>query len=327
MRTYVRTSVEIGAFDRCTAQRPRQLYVIPSIYIFCMRAQDMRLGQSYTLLGSRSTVVVLETPPQVRRQARTRVRLEGGVKAGEEIVVPSRRILAPLGGPLPRTMSRSKRKAAARKVQRSPRVGDLVTWKETGPLSWTVDALDKDSGRAAIRGAIFEQPMERSVSLDELELCPSGEPELDEPTILDALDDPSAEIDVPASRFQDQASSTDRLRPEKPRRQLDELLDDILFSPRCLAAYSRRYAQGVRGPSLNEHLRDEIRRKGFVIAGGVRGSGEYARLRVPRRFDVVLRERPSPEEPASVTGLHFVPQSATRRRKRRRSGTLQRRAA
>jgi hypothetical protein len=31
----------------------------------------------------------------------------------------------------------------------------------------------------------------------------------------------------------------------KPRRELDEMLDDILFSRECLAAYGRRYAVGV----------------------------------------------------------------------------------
>lgn len=72
-------------------------------------------------------------------------------------------------------------------------------------------------------------------------------------------------------------------------------------------------------PELNERLREEIRRSGFIMTDGLPGDDEYARLRVPRRFDVVLKARPTAENPVTVTGLYLPAGSETGRRQHRQA--------
>jgi hypothetical protein len=261
----------------------------------------MRPGEIYVLHGSRRTkITVLDTPPELRRRARVRVRLESGIKAGEVTDVPSVRIVPLRGAPkTPEEPSRPRRTRPFA-VERTPEVGDSVTWNETGPLVWSLDEFDEETGQATISGVIFEQPATRTVSIDQLQVC-AEDPKPFAAPIVEGPDNPRT---PPASRDIG-VQPTEHLRPITPRRALDELLDDVLFSPACLAAYGRRYAAGVSGAALNERLREEIRRKGFIMRRGLPGGDEYARLRVPRRFDVVLKARPTPESPVTVNELHF----------------------
>ena len=94
-----------------------------------------------------------------------------------------------------------------------------------------------------------------------------------------------------------------------------------------LQSYGRRYAPGVLGPALNECLRHDIRGNGFIVDGGLIGSGEYARVRVRGRFDVVLKRRPSAEDPVVVSGLDFAARASNRRHTPRKGRQPQRRAA
>jgi hypothetical protein len=82
-------------------------------------------------------------------------------------------------------------------------------------------------------------------------------------------------------------------------------LDDVVFSNACLDSYRRRFASSVRGPALNERLREEIRNRGYIVPGRVSRSGEYTRIRVEHRFDVVLPRKPSPEDPVKIDALCF----------------------
>jgi hypothetical protein len=105
------------------------------ILVQYMRSEDMHPGEGYALLGSRRTkVTVLDTPPEVRRLARVRVRFETGVKAGEVIDVPSRRIAGPWDGREKVRKPASRRRARLVAVDRPPEVGDLVTCTDTGGL-------------------------------------------------------------------------------------------------------------------------------------------------------------------------------------------------
>jgi hypothetical protein len=104
-------------------------------------------------------------------------------------------------------------------------------------------------------------------------------------------------------------------------------LEDVLFSQGCLESYGRRYARGVTGAALNERLREEILRKGYVMRDDLPSPSEFARLRVPHRFDVILKTRPTAEHPVTVNGLYFPATSINRNRKQRKRGKQRRRAA
>jgi hypothetical protein len=282
-------------------------------------------GEAYRLEGHRRTkVTVLDTPPELRRQARVRVRFESGIKAGEEGDLPSRRIVAPWE---PTQQPRKKPAAGSRRrsptAKRSPQVGDSVMWTETGTIVWTLEALDQKSGEATIRGLIFAQPKTRTVPVEQLELHveeqPQGGPSPFVEGILGGDDLDQARHDLESPREPARAS----LRPEKPRRELEVLLENVLFSNACLDAYRRRYAGRLSGQALLNSLRDEILRSGFIMDGGLPRSGEYARLRVPKRFDVVLRTCPTADEPVTITGLHW----ARPKRKRQPGSGSKRRAA
>ncbi len=284
-------------------------------------------GEAYRLEGHRRIkVTVLDTPPELRRQARVRVRFESGVKAGDEGDLPSRRIVAPWEP----TQQPRKRPAAGRRRRsptdkRSPQVGDSVMWTETGTIVWTLEALDPKSGEATIRGLLFAQPKTRTVPIKQLELHveeqPQGGPSPFVEGILGGDDLDHARHDLESQTGPARAS----LRPEKPRRELEVLLENVLFSNACLDAYRRRYAGRLSGQALLNSLRGEILRSGFIMDGGLPGSGEYARLRVPKRYDVVLRTCPTADEPVTITGLHFWARPKARHR-RKRPGA-QRRAA
>ncbi|MGZ4218688.1 MAG: hypothetical protein ACXVH1_24130 [Solirubrobacteraceae bacterium] len=259
-----------------------------------MRAVDMEPGRDYRLTGDRERVVtVLDTPADVRRRARVLVRFVNGVKAGEVVELPSRRIAAPVDGPAPSTPP--VRRPRIVRFERAPLVGEEVHWKQTGEIVWKVDSIDGDA--AVMTGELFGKATTKTVPLGELEVRPvmitPAEPLL-----------PPRRTGVPRTRA-DREAGRDEVAPDRPRRELDQFLDDIIFSPRCLDAYSRRFAPGVRGAAINDRLRDEIRHRGYVVRRGDQGAGEFARIRVDRRFDIVLHEQPTAEHPVSVDGLWF----------------------
>jgi hypothetical protein len=137
--------------------------------VWSVRSDDMRPGQDYFLDGGRDRVVtVLDTPPEVRSRARVRVRFVNGIKAGEIAEVPSRRILAPVGGLAP-SAPRSRRPRVIR-IERAPAAGDEVHWEQTGEIIWKVESVDADT--ASVTGELFGKPVTKTVPLSELEVRP-----------------------------------------------------------------------------------------------------------------------------------------------------------
>src|SRR6266511_883268 len=191
-----------------------------------MRSHDMEPGRAYVLVGrSRTKVTVLDTPPEVRRRARVRVRFESGLKAGEVSDLPSRRIAAAWDElHQPRKPLHPRRRPVA--IERAPEVGDQVTWTVTGTLTWTLDHLDERSGRATISGVIFDQPTRRTVSVEQLQV---GADEPGSPDSFPALlvDAPNGAAHQSPVTYRSAAPTTEHLRPEKPRRELEEILEDI----------------------------------------------------------------------------------------------------
>jgi hypothetical protein len=291
-----------------------------------MRWRDMKPSKRYAALyrGRGREVTVLDTPPEVRREARVRVRYENGLLAGEVKDIPSRRVVAARGHPARTAERRSGTPGRTRRsVERGPEVGDSVAWRKTREVLWTVQHVDRELDQATISGVIVGQARREIVPLDQLEVRPEDSGPFDVPPTFLAVAPDERDSAVPRS-LGSGVQPNESLRPEKPRRELDELMDDLHFSEGCLREYGRRLARGVPRRALIDHLREEVRRNGWLMEGGLPVSGEYARVRVERRFDIVLKVRPTPDHPVTVEGLHFPRKS---RRKTRRGAKRQPRAA
>jgi hypothetical protein len=289
-----------------------------------MRSHEMEPGEPYALHSNRRTkVTVLETPPEVRRAARVRVRFETGVKAGKTTELPSRRIAAPWNGEPPAKAQVPSRETPRAAVERLPEVGEQVTLaSDKAGFVWTVDGIDEQGEKATVSTIIFERPTTRTVAVDQLRVC--AEESRSHGAIKLPFDDGERCAEEAPSTLQGRAWAAANLRPERPKRELEKILDQLLFSPGCLAVYRRRLAPDFSGTALSDRLREEILRSGFVMRAEPSGSGEYARLRVPNRFDVVLTAAPDPERPMLIEGLYFPAKKSARRGKR---GAQRRRAA
>jgi hypothetical protein len=280
-----------------------------------MRWQDMTPGEAYLLATDPSIkVTVLDTPDELRGRARVLVRFETGVTAGRVTDIPSRSIGAPWDrSRAPKRPPSKRRQVATPAPSRPARVGDSVTLADTGELLWTVKAIDEAQGTATIHTVIFDRPDIRTVELARLQV---------------RLDPSRARARRPATSPRDEppvdaaAEAAERLRPIAPRRELDEIMDDVLFSDRCLKAYNRRLGAGQRGPAV-ERLRAEVRRRGYLLYDTQPHAGEYARVRVDGRFDIVLARKPTPDAPVTIDALYFP----ARKRARRRRPRQDRRAA
>jgi hypothetical protein len=275
-----------------------------------MRSKDMRPGTAYAIHGRRRIkVTVLETPLELTIRARVRVRYETGVKQGEISEVPTRRIAEPWDGKdrLP------ERPKAPRPVQRPfldrpPKLGDEVTWTEYEGLEWKVVATDRRWGTATIRTRILGQLTTRRVDAAELRVLGDAPPPPPSSEVLRYLAEISPAGGPRSDSGADEVRSDSRhrdLAPVRPRRRLDELLDDLYFPPACLDSYARRYGLRARRTALFEQLRDEIRMHGHVIDAR-RGAKHYATIEVPGRFHIVLPRLPTPEKPVTVNRLRFV---------------------
>ncbi|HWA54938.1 MAG TPA: hypothetical protein VG816_12270 [Solirubrobacterales bacterium] len=284
-----------------------------------MRSNDMKVGGAYRLEGrGYRKVTVLETPAEVRSKARVRVRFENGVKAGTIADLPSRRIARPWGEGLDERPAQPEAQGwgpPVEPVERAVRTGDTVTLlqDETG-LLWTVEAIRERV--ASLRTEIFGRPSTRQVAIDQLQVYERPQ----RPRAVLAVDGQAEETSASDDALDEKRWVSLHLSPQQPKRALDRILDQLVFSQACLRMYGRRFAPGLKGQAVVESLREEIRRKGFLMRGEeVRGSG-YARLRVQGRFDIVLHAEPEPEEAVMVNWIHFPV-------KRKKSAKPRRRAA
>ncbi len=293
----------------------------------------MIVGEQYALETRRSSgplkVTVLETPAEVRSQQRVRIRYEAGVSLGKVSDVPSRRIIRPWRGTVPRRRTARRRQPPLRAWP--PSVGDSVLWAETGPVTWTIERID--GAEVDICSAIFGREQRHSVALKELTPAPAQEQEVLEgnPTAAAALARlASAETTPTGENEQDQPP----LHPipdsddDESGDPLTRLLDRLVFSPHALGQYRGRNG---RKPPLAEVpglLRREIKRDGTLIRRWPGDREEYLRIRVPGRFDVVLEESPSQAGQVVVDRLTLSrrgKQGKGRRQRRRPEG--KRRAA
>jgi hypothetical protein len=113
-----------------------------------------------------------------------------------------------------------------------------------------------------------------------------------------------------------------RHQPQPPTHRLakptDTFMERLIFTPRCLAEAKKRLGLHQGDPA--EQLREEVRRDGVLVK---RSHGEYIRVRVPKRFDIVLTKRPGGDELVYIDRLRY-PAPKKRKQQPRRQ---QRRAA
>jgi hypothetical protein len=279
-----------------------------------MRADDMTVGEAYALNGPRRIkVTLLPTPPDVRAQRKVRLRFETGVTAGRVSDLPSRRIAAPWTGTAPAKPNSPRPRETVLTLTRRPRAGDTVVLPEKGDLDWTVDDVDEDD-QARLSTEIYGRPQTRSVPVDEAEVRVRLRAHSEAVSAQSGAE--RREVGVGREVAGDGEAAAERLRPVTPRRELDELMDDVLFTEACLKDYDRRLGSNDRGSS-SDRLREEVRHSGFILREDL-GPREYARIRVLGRFDIVLADPPTAGEPVTITGLH-VPKSARRRTQAKRS--------
>jgi len=276
------------------------------IYGLNMRWADLCVGESYRL-NTGTKLMLLETPPELRSRARARVRFETGIKRGEVADLACQRIVEPWDGPLPQRAAAKLRPQPEYVMQeRAARRGDTVTRGETAGVIWTVTAVDDRAGTATITGELLSRAQTHVVPKDQVTVVHRSTPPKRRlppkpPSPINGDERPApAEPDRP-------------LQPDRPRRKLDELLDALIFSPTCLDEYRRRCAPKTARAELADGLREEIRRKGYVVSGW---TPEYARLRVERRFDVVIPKMTGEEDVIRIERLHYPHRSVTRRRGR-----------
>lgn len=100
--------------------------------------------------------------------------------------------------------------------------------------------------------------------------------------------------------------------PEHPTRLVDELMEAVSFSERCLAEYRRLFARKLKRADVPDELRREIRYRGELLAGDDPGR---TRIRVRGRFDVLLPD-PMPEDGHVVDRLYVPAKIRARAQKR-----------
>ncbi len=109
----------------------------------------------------------------------------------------------------------------------------------------------------------------------------------------------------------------ERLKAKPPCNKAAEEHEDIvqrlIFDPKLLNFYRQKFAKRSSVAQAEAQLREELRTAKLIRK---HHTGEYLRLRVSGRFDIVLDHRPIQGEVAScyVTGLQ-LPAKARRRRK------------
>ena len=260
-----------------------------------MRSNDLTPGSEYYLAGERERVIrVLDTPSELRSRARVRVKFLNGVKAGQVAELPTRRIAAFVAPPEvePKVERVPPRRDEVIRITRRPRVGDEVLWKDvTGDVVWTVASID--GAIATVNSELFTRPWTSTVALQDLEVKPIVRTRAARIEIDPIIPAPDRVIAMPRTQ-------PHKFAPQKPRRELEEVLDGLIFTRGCLGMYQQRLAPKVSWTTVNETLRTEIRSRGYILRNGHGGHVEqtacYGCVRVERRFDVVLEREPAPNE-------------------------------
>jgi hypothetical protein len=145
--------------------------------------------------------------------------------------------------------------------------------------------VDADRGVAKVGGKeIFGVKEEYEAVINEL--CPYR-------PSFEAISDKDVEARLGGrlpKRLDAEGKALERRRPRVESIEDDEdIVGRLIFSPKLLEFYGRRFARGASAPEAVRRLRAELCSARQIRKGH---TGEYLRLRVQGRFDVVLEQRP-----------------------------------
>jgi hypothetical protein len=249
-----------------------------------MRQKQMEVGEVYVMQRGPTrraltvTLLDLTTPSGVR--GRVMVKVEDGVGRGREIEAPSSS-LYPLHEE-PEEVEVAYKPTESRHEPAPagwlPTCGESVTWSKTGGVIFQVKQLTREG--ALISGELLGMEKEYRVPFVELAPVPTR-----------AL----TVVQVPAESRPLIESAPEELTEESPPalnliEPDEDWVEALIFSPKCIAFYRRRFAKGLSLAAAEKKLRGELTTAKKVRP--VRGDA-YLCLRVPKRFDAVLRESPT----------------------------------
>lgn len=286
--------------------------VVEFAYLRGMLSKDLIPGNSYARRTRRGLikVTVVETSPEICGRGKVRVRVEEGVSKGKEIPVLCRDIVAPWGkDPAPRKTPPGRKTVW---LGWPPSAGDSVRIRGQGRLEWVVTCVD--DGSYELETDVFTRLQRRVEPLENLEPAVTEREQEAQvaDTVIDGLLPP-----VPAAEganADDEPAFT--LVESSGDGALASVVDSLLFSPSCLEQYGRLFARKVKSEDLSESLRRTLISQGHLFRrrpGAPGARDEYVRIRVPQRFDVILRRSPSAGEGITVDRL------IDKRRRRRRA--------
>jgi hypothetical protein len=256
-----------------------------------MRKSQMRAGEQYEMQRGPTkrprvvTLLGLDAPSG--NSHRVLVRIDEGIGKGREIEAPSQSIFSLQKHGIeqsPTSTPRLDPSFANAPIGWKPVEGRLVGWSRVGGGRFRVLRVDGFRRIAQIKGEVLGVVKEYDAPFTDL--APFREPRLS--VVEDDL----------------QQRLTDRLPVSPPTAERDETspiltqvdddrdwINELLFSPKCLHFYRRRFAKGASLAEAEERLRKELR--GAAKVRLKRRKDEYLRLRVPGRFDAILKESPT----------------------------------
>jgi hypothetical protein len=258
------------------------------VYRRWVRSDQIRPGQKYSMQRGPTrnphVVTVLAVPAPSGKRGSVQVRIEDGLSKGKVIEAPSVSIDY-LPGQEPVRPKKAKRQSLASQdlvapVGWGPRVGEPVAWTQTLGARMEVVSVDPEGKVARVRGKVLGTSQEFDAPV--VELAPFRQ-RLE----YVATAELEGKLKLPEKHRGSAEGSRSRSMPE-PVEDDDGLVDRLVFDPKVVQQYKRRFARSAAPVEVEHLLREELR-----TAKRVRKSRkEYLRLQVPGRFEVPLRKRP-----------------------------------
>jgi hypothetical protein len=273
----------------------------------------MKVGEVYVMQRGPSrralTVTLLDTVTDSGVRGRVLVRVEDGVGRGREIEAPTSSLH-------PLYEQESQQPATADKPSESrpqtapegwmPTCRESVTWERTGGIIFEVRQLTR--GAALIEGELLGVPQEFKAPLSELAPAVVAPPAPRSALSIVEVDDSDLKMEE-GPGVGDAAVSP--LRAVEP--PSDDWVEELIFSPKCIAFYRGRFARRKSIQAAEQKLREELHKARKVRP---QRGGAYLCLRVGNRFEAILRESPTR---GSADALYIDGLRDLRRRRRRKA--------
>ena len=275
-----------------------------------VQRKEMIVGRQYLVVRARRTrrVTLLDRTSPTLGRGYVEVQWFEGVKAGEKSQVFCGSVI-PLPGEepeRPKHLRKKPRRDASLTAQDdwAPRPRESVNWSQTGHIRLEVVEYDSAKKVAKVRGTILG--VRKEYDAPRIELSP----------VLPALEavENLAELEPEVVKVEHRDNDVaDESQLPAPVDETD-LVDRLTFSLKVIDDYRKRFRGGCSVATADKLLWKELKKAQLVRP---RGTGDYLRFRRKGRFDVILKNPPSHDDPETtyITQLYFPPK---KRRKHRR---------